>query len=151
MMPAFLGLVALGLFWVGALCALAWSWNRYLQRALAANIQISDQHRGFKLSTVLWGNIRSHTIGWSAFYFFFFLLLGLASFPTWQRLGISFVLALYYGYLRESRETGKHRDRLTLFSPRADRVWYFTVLSAEWFGYYGVLVFAGQLVLEAVK
>lgn len=150
-MPAFLGLVALGLFWVGALCALTWSWDRYLHRASAAGVEISSKHRELKLSTVLWLNVRSHTVGWSAFYFVFFVLLGLAGFPVWQRLGIGCVLALYYGSLRASRETGQQPGQPSLFSPRVDRVWYFTILSAEWLGYFGVLVFAGQILVEVVK
>jgi hypothetical protein len=150
-MSAFLGLVALGLVWLGALCALAWSWDRYLQRALAAEVEITSEHRDLKFGTLLWSNVRSHTVGWSAFYFGFFLLLGLVGFPVWQRLGIGCLLALYYGYLCAGRETGKYSDRLSLFSPAVDRVWYSTILSAEWLGYYGVLIFAGQLLVEAVK
>jgi hypothetical protein len=150
-MSVFLGLVALGLFWIGSLCALTWSWDRSLQRALAAGVEILSEHRSLKLRTVLWLNIRSHTVGWSAFYFCFFVLLGLADFPVWQRLGIGGLLALYYGYLRESRETGQYPDRPSLFSPSVDRVWYFTILSAEWFGYYGVLILAGQVLVGLLK
>lgn len=149
-MPAFLGLLALGLVWLGALYALARTWDRYLQRALAADVEISKEHRDLKFGSVLWSNVRSHTSGWSAFFFGFFLLLGLAEFPVWQRLGIACLLALYYGYLRASRETGKC-DRLAIFSPAVDRVWYFIILSAEWLGYFGVLIFFGQLLIEVVN
>lgn len=150
-MTAFLGLIALGLVWLGALYALGWSWDRYLNRALAADVEISSEHRDLQFGTRVWSNVRSHTVGWSGFFFGFFLLLGLVGFPVWQRLGVGCLLALYYGYLRASRETGKYRDQLSLFSPAADRVWYFIILSIEWLGYYGVLIFAGQLLIEVFK
>jgi hypothetical protein len=114
-------------------------------------IDIAQEHRTLGRGTVMWLNVRRHTAGWTAFYFLFFLALGLADLPVWQRLGVGCLLALYYGYLRASKETHQDRDRLPLFSPRSDRLWYFTILSAEWLGYYGVLIFAGDLLLAVVK
>lgn len=96
----------------------------------------------------MWLNIRRHTIGWTVFYFLFILVLGLIDLPIWQRLGIGCLLALYYGYLRASTETNQADNRLALFSPTTDKVWYFTILSAEWLGYFGVLIFVGELLIS---
>lgn len=150
-MTALLGLIALALVWVGALFGLVWSWNRRIQRFRAAGLEVALEHRNLKADEVLWLNVRSHTAGWSAFYFCFFVLLGLADFPVWQRLGVGFSLALFYGYLSASRETGRYCDRLSLFSPRADPVWLFVIVSAELLGYFGVLICAGQILVEVVK
>lgn len=99
---------------------------------------------------MLWLNVRRHTIGWSVFFFGFFVLLGLADFPVWQRLGIAFLLSVTYGYQRVTKETGRDRGAVPLFTPFADKVWGFAILSAEWLGYFGVLVFLGQLIIEAI-
>lgn len=150
-MAALIGLIALSLFWLGALAAVAWSWDRYLQRSLAVGVDISQEHRELNTKRVIWLNVRRHTVGWTLFYFSFFFALGLVGLPVWQRLGIGCLLALYYGYLRASTETHQDGDRLPLFSSRTDKAWYFTILSAEWLGYYGVLIFAGEVIVAVVK
>jgi hypothetical protein len=75
-MVALVGAVGLGLFWLGALCLLAWSWGKYLQLLLAVGIDVASEHRELKPGKVLWLNVRRHTIGWSVFFLAFLRLFG---------------------------------------------------------------------------
>lgn len=150
-MTALLGVLGLGVFWLGALCLVAWSWGKHLELMLAAGIDVVSEHRKLKPGTVLWLCVRSHTIGWSIFFFAFFALLGLAEFPVWQRLGIACLLSVTYAYSRTNRVTQREPGVVPLFTPWADRVWYFSIWSAEWLGYFGVLIFLGQLLVEAIR
>jgi hypothetical protein len=150
-MEALLGLIGLGLVWVGALCLWAWSWDRHVQLILAAGFDVESEHRNLQSGELVWLQVRSHTIGWSAFFFAFFALQGLAGFPVWKRLGLACVLSVTYAYGRTAREVGQGPERVPLLTPWADKVWYFSILSAEWLGYFGVLVFLGQFFVEAAK
>lgn len=110
----------------------------------AAGIDVVSEHRNLKPGAMVWLKVRSHTIGWSVFLFAFFALLGVAECPVWQRLGIAFCLSVSYEYSRTTRGMGRDPSRVLLFTPLADKVWEFSIVSAEWLGYFGVLIFLGS-------
>jgi hypothetical protein len=148
-------LIGLGIalvLWCVALLAIAWSWERHLPIAIAAGAEIDETLRQLTLAQVLWQNVRRHTLGWTAFFFIFFFLLALASFPAWQCLGIAVVLAIYYGSIRWRREAAgaaKAGSRgASLLGPSKDDVWYGCLAVAEWCGYLGLIVFGSQIVAE---
>jgi hypothetical protein len=83
------------LVWVGVMWVITWSWDRHVQVYLAAGVVVPEDQR----STIK-RRAQRHTLGWTAFFVGFFLVLALSDFPLWQRLGIAAVLSIYYGVTR---------------------------------------------------
>jgi hypothetical protein len=88
-------------------------------------------------------------------YLFFglFLVMGLSSFPLWQRLGIAGMLVIIYGLSRirrgETQWIAKNDpDQVAMFGKTADRIWYRLLAIGEWAGYLCALVFAAELVSQ---
>jgi hypothetical protein len=71
-MLAVVGLGAMLLLWLATLRALAWSWQKHLPLAMAAGMDVSEEHRGLSSSQIIWRNVQRHTWGWTAFFFGFF-------------------------------------------------------------------------------
>jgi hypothetical protein len=152
-MLSIIGLGVMLLLWLATLRTLAWSWQRHIPVAIAAGIEVDGEFRGLTSSQVIWRNVQRHTWGWTAFFFGFFLLLDIADFPTWQRLGIAVVLSAYWGIIRvqQDEKGGQESEprRDILFGPVKDQVWYRGLAVGEWFGYLGLIVFASQILAEA--
>jgi hypothetical protein len=152
-MLSVVGLGAMLLLWLATLCILTWSWQRHLPVAIAAGIEVEGDLRELTASQVICRNVQRHSWGWTTFFFGFFLLLDIADFPTWQRLGIAIVLSAYWGIIRVQQDEkggqeGESR-RDILFGPVKDQVWYRGLAVGEWLGYLGLIVFASQILVEA--
>lgn len=149
-MTAGVGVVLMLAWWAFALRGLAWSWQKHVPVLMSAGESVRGDFRELRQSQVFWMNVRRHTVGWTIFFSLFFLALGLAKFPVWQRLVIAAGLAAWYASARIAQGEGSGGAEAWLFGPKRDRAWYWVLAAAEWFGYLGVLVFCGQAVVEVV-
>jgi hypothetical protein len=154
-MAPVVGLGVMLFLWAVTLRTLAWSWERHLPIAIAAGVEINEELRRLTPSQIAWRNVQRHTLAWTGFFACFFLFLAAIELPLWSRVGIAMVLAAYYGSVRVQRdEAQRERDRQSksdpLFSPKKDRVWYRGLAISEWFGYLGLIMFAMQILADAV-
>lgn len=150
-MISLLGLLLAILFWIGILWGIAWTWNRHVEVLLASGVQVdeADQHMTIKRVA------RYHTVGLAITFFIFFLVLGLATFPLWQLLGIAGCLSLYFGPSAVARSEDEWTSRhdpgdLALLGRQSDAIWYRVLMVLEWAFYLGIIVLAAYLLVEAV-
>lgn len=150
-MLSIVGLALAFSLWIGAMEGIVWSRHRSVPIIMAAGFDVKKRDQRISIARVA----RRHTLGWTAFFVMFFLILALTSFPLWQRLGFAAILSIIYGLSGVSRGE-KHTigndepHRVAMFGPVRDRIWYRILAIAEWVGYLGSLVFATQLVFQVL-
>jgi hypothetical protein len=139
-------LIALCL-WFCAMAGIIWSWNRHVPIVVAAGVDVEKDQQHINFGRI----VRAHTLGWTAFFFGLFLVMALSEFPVWQRVGIAVMLSVIYGLSRikrgETSRLGKGEpSRVAMFGELRDKLWYRILAITEWVGYFGVIIFATELV-----
>jgi hypothetical protein len=138
-------MAALGVLvlWIVSLGLLGWSWEKHVAKIPPLRRKPEDAR--VTRREVMWRHAKRHTWGWAIFFLSLFMLLAFGNFPLWERLLFVFALACYYGNIRVRVKGNRAASgELALFSPTRDELWYTGLAIAEWFGYLGLLVFAGQ-------
>jgi hypothetical protein len=147
-MESVLGLVAAIAIWAGTMRVLVWSMNKQVSVVLASGLPVEDRYRHITLRKVA----RYHPLGWTVAILVFFVLLKLAAFPLWQLLGYAGLLSLVYGTYAvargESEWIGKDDpERVALFGPLRDALWYRVLMVMEWVAYLAAIVFSADLLV----
>ncbi|HEU5062007.1 MAG TPA: hypothetical protein VFT79_02500 [Solirubrobacterales bacterium] len=150
-MPSWVGLLAALSMWLVAMGVIAWTWNRHVAVMTASGVEVDDRDRHISVERVA----RYHTLGWTVVLFIFFVLLDLAAFPLWQRLGFSGLLALVYGGHAISRGEGEWVGRddpgaFALFGRFRDALWYRVLMVTDWAAYLATIVFGADLAVELI-
>ena len=143
-----MALVLCGLFlalalYLAAIYGILWSAGR---RRIGADAMPAEPLR----FPSYWEILTRHSLEWLLGFFAFFLLLGIADFPLWQRLGLGAVFALVFGWAWFD-QSGRNRDDDA--APRhkaASNLWYWFLAFVDWLGFMWLLCFSSALVLEAV-
>jgi hypothetical protein len=146
-----IGLALMALVWAGALAGLAWSWRRTVTGYEGDGRTIPEDIGRLNSIDVARLNVRRHTVGWSAFYSGCFLVLALIELPLWASLGMVVVLGTYYGQNRIDRGEAEGEGRPIVFSRSLDKIALTVIVTLEWCGYFGVLLFAANIAVEAVR
>lgn len=94
---------------------------------------------------------RRHSLEWAIGFAIFFIILAIAAFPFWQRLGIAGVLAIAFGsmWLTQS-EPGSSSEEVPPIHRLGSNAWYWLLAVADWLGFLSVLCFATEVVVRAV-
>lgn len=146
-----IGLALMALVWAGGLVGLAWSWQRAVAGYEAVGRNVPQDIGRLGAVDVAWLNVRQHTVVWSLFFFGCFLVLALIDLPVWAGLGMALVLGAYYGQIRLAQYEESSGGRPIVFSESLDKVWFAVIVTLEWCGYMGVLMFTASIVVEAVR
>jgi hypothetical protein len=139
-----IGLLVSAVVWWVAVQGIVWSWGRRINVAADSGI-LTDK----RLATPTVAEVMlRRSSGWTFGFLILFVLLALADFPFWQRLGIAGALAVVYGSIWLSQSD---RGSAAEVSPALQRsgsdVWYWLLAVGEWLGYLGVLCFASEAVI----
>jgi len=145
------GLLIALVLWIGAMSGIVWSWNRHVPLVMAAGFEVEEKNQHIDLARVA----RRHTLGWTAFFAGIFLVLALWNFPLGQRVLFAVVLSAIYGLSRikrgEATRLGKDEpSRVAMFGVARDRLWYRVLATGDWAGYLVGIVFATELVAQAL-
>lgn len=146
MVLAICGLLFSLALYLAAIYGLVWSASRRVRYLEAQGVSTDDRWKFPSAREIL---IR-HSGEWLLGFFVFFLLLGLADFPLWQRLGIGALAALYFGSIWFDQSGRNMDERVSAGRRLASNVWYWLLAVADWLGFMWLLGFASALVLEAV-
>lgn len=146
-MMALLGLIGSLLLWYVAMRAVVWSWSRRLDMAPTTDQLTSETLRPPTIGAI----VRGHTLGWTVGFTVMFVLLILADFPLGQRIGMSAVLALFFGSVWLSQSAaGEVAEVKSLAHRGSSNVWYWLVAVGDWLGFLLALCFATELVAEVL-
>lgn len=145
------GLLIALFLWIGAMLGIVWSWNRHVPHVVAAGFDVEKENQHIDLARIA----RRHTLGWTTFFSVLFLAMALSNFPLWQRVAFAAVLSVIYGLSRikrgEENRLGKDEpDRVAMFGVTRDRLWYRALAIGDWAGYLIAIVFATELVAQAI-
>lgn len=144
-----IGLLAVALAaWAGFLCCVVWTWNRQVAVMAESGLYVREADRRIDMVRA----VRRHTLGWTLFFAGCFVLMDLASFPLWQRLGFVTVLAVAYGTtsIRRDEEDWIRETNLArpaLFGRARDAAWYRVLAVGEWAAYLSSLALVADLLV----
>lgn len=147
MLRSLLGLLACAVLYFSTISAFVWIGRRRIEWA---------SHRGLVLEPrpefpSLTGILRRHSIDMTLIYGAFFIVLGLAGFSIWQRVGIAAMAALVFGSFWIANSPGQiGLDVASAVRRRTSTAGYWCLSVADWFGYLGVLCFGAALLVEVL-
>jgi len=145
-----MALVLLGLFasvvlYLSAIYGIMWSSLQRVRAAEDRGIAI-DARLSFPTAAEI---LRRHTVEWAIGYAVFFIILAIADFPFWQRLGIAGVLAVVFGsmWLAQS-EPGSTAEAVPPIRRMGSNIWYWSLAVGDWLGFLSVLCFATEVLVR---
>jgi hypothetical protein len=142
-----LGLLAsVGLYLI-AIYGIAWSSSRRIKAAENYGATV-DAQLSFPSATEIF---RRHSVEWAIGFAILFVILAVADFPFWQRLGIAGVLAIVFGsmWLAQS-EPGEAAEAAPSIHGTGSNIWYWLLAVGDWFGFLAVLCFATEVLARAL-
>lgn len=148
MLDALLGLLASVSLYLGAIYGMVWSSSQRVKAAENRGVTI-DAGLSFPSASEI---ARRHSIEWTIGFAVFFVILAVAGFPLWQRLGIAGVLAIAYGsmWLAQS-EPGETAEAASLIQRIGSNTWYWLLAVGDWLGFLAVLCFATDILVSLIK
>lgn len=141
----FLGLVGSALLYLAAIYGIEWSSLRRVRGGDGSGIAV-DAPMSFPTAQEI---LRRHSVEWAVGFALFFVLLAIADFPLWQRLGVAGVLAIAFGSMWLSQsEPGSAAEAAPSFQRMGSNIWYWLLAVFDWLGFLGVLCFATELLVR---
>ena len=142
-----LGLLASVILYLSAIYGIVWSSSQRVRAAEGRGIEI-DARLSFPTAAKI---LRRHAVEWTIGYAVFFIILAIANFPFWQRLGIAGVLAVVFGstWLAQS-EPGSAAEAAPPIRRMGSNIWYWLLAVADWLGFLSVLCFATEALIRIV-
>lgn len=147
MLSLLVGLLASAALYLCAISAFVWVGRRRIDWASRHGLALGPRPN-FPSLADLW---KRHGVDMTLIYGASFVLLALADFSIWQRVGLAVLAALVFGSFWVSNSPGQ--IGLDVASPvrrTASTAGYWCLAVADWLGYMGVLCFGTALLVEVL-
>jgi len=147
MLRSLVGLFASVALYLSAISAFVWAGRRRIDWASRRGLELGPRP-SFPSAAEIW---RRHGVDMTLIYGAFFIVLALADFSIWQRVGIAALAALVFGSFWVANSPSPLG--LEVASParrKMSTAGYWCLSVADWFGYLGVLCFGTALLVEVL-